>query len=204
MAMAIVQVQHYIFGANGHAQNLGFPPHHLPMYVAGTRLLCDRHFKKHHEKHRPFLAMFYRHNDDECLAFLHEWGDAVTELKQELGKATIDNRLVAVDCGRGDSKELCKNFRSHRCPSLTLYEEVTPHKAPHHFIREVYAAQLGGLGYTKEGVKHFVHEHKELFRPPDEDDDSDEAAMVDLRDGEELNLDAMREDDFEEGGKSEL
>ena len=181
----------------GHAREYDYPPPHLPMFVAGSRLLNDRHFKKHHEKHRPFLAMYYAHNLDDCRAFLREWRDAVEELERELGEATVENRLVAVDCNRADSQNLCKDFRWHRCPSLKWFEKVTPHKAPHHFIHEVLEAD--GYSRTKEGIKRFVHDHKGLLAPPDPDDDSNEAAMYDLGEDEEINLDAMHEDDFDEG-----
>ena len=186
---------------DAHPREWDFPPKHFPMFVAGTRLLTDLHFKAHHEKHRPFLAMYYRHNDDACRAFLREWRDAVHELTEELGKDTIDNRLVAIDCNRIDSEELCKGVRFHRCPTLKWFEEITPHKAPRHFIKEVLEAD--GYTRTKEGVKRFVHDHKGLMRPPDRDDDSNEAAMYDPVEGEEINLDAIREEDAAEDSDGE-
>ena len=97
---------------------------------------------------------------------------------------------------RRDSAELCRDFHWHRCPMLKWFERVTPHKLPHHFIREVLEAD--GYTRTKEGIKRFVHDHKDLMQPPDADDDSDEAALYDLGEGEEINLDAIREDDFDE------
>ena len=145
---------------------------------------------------QPFLAMYYRGDDDDCRAYLREWREAAEELKAELGEATVMNRLVAVDCNRRDSTELCRDFRWHRCPMLKWFERVTPHKAPHHVIREVLEAD--GYTRTKEGIKRFVHDHKDLMQPPDADDDSDEAALHDLGEGEEINLDAIREDDFDE------
>jgi len=180
----------------GHGREYDHPPPHLPTFVSGTLLLNDRHFKKHHEKHRPFLALYYASNIDECRAFLNEWRDAVVELDQEFGAATVLNRLVAIDCNRQDSQELCKDFNWHRCPTLKSFEVITPHKAPHHFIREM----LEGDGYTrtKEGIIRFVHDHPGLMRKPDSDDDSVQASMYDLGEDEELNLDAMREEEFDD------